>query len=78
MSWLMMIGASAQAGNRASKTLRCPQWKDSEPEQQAVTSGAVSPGQLLAILIFLGGRSSKAIDMYVPTGVGRGEANACI
>ena len=44
-----MIGAPAQAGNRASKTLRCAQWKESEPEQQAVTSGTVSPGQLLAI-----------------------------
>ena len=49
MSWLMMIGASAQAGNRASKTLRCVQWKESEPEQQAVTSGTVSPGQLPAV-----------------------------
>ena len=49
ISWLIMIGASAQAGNRASKTLRCVQWKESEPEQQAVTSGTVSPGQLPAV-----------------------------
>ena len=49
MSWLMMTGASAQAGNRAGKTLRCPQWKESEPEQQAETSDTVSPGQLPAI-----------------------------
>ena len=48
----MMIGASAQAGNRASKTLRCVQWKESEPEQQAVTSGTVSPEQLPAVFVF--------------------------
>ena len=72
MSWLMMIGASAQAGNRASKTLRCVQWKESEPEQQAVTSGIVSPGQLLAIFFqaaFFLLRNSPTIEIHAWLGV---------
>ena len=50
MSWLIMTWALAQAGNRAGKTVRCPQQWESEPEWWAVTSGAGSPVQLPAFL----------------------------
>ena len=41
-----MTRATAQAGNRASKTVRRPQWWESGPERRAVT-----PGVALAVLL---------------------------
>ena len=52
MSWLMMTREPVQAGNRAGKTVRCPQWWESEPEWWAVTSGVGSPVRLPAFLLF--------------------------
>ena len=49
-SWLIMMRATAQAGNRASKTARRPQWWESEPEWGVVTSGVALAARLTAIL----------------------------
>ena len=53
MSWLLMTWAPVQAGNRASKTERHPQWWESWPERWAVTSGVALAVQLLAVLSLL-------------------------
>ena len=53
-----MTRATAQAGNRASKTVRRPQWWESGPERRAVT-----PGVALAVLLpayFAGHRPTRA------------------
>ena len=47
-SWLIMTRATAQAGNRASKTVRRPQWWESGPEQRAVTPGVALAVRLAA------------------------------